>query len=371
MNAERHSAAAFTPASLARSMTLVAERLGQYGLPVLLAAVIIGFSIARPNTFGIWSNFSVTLEQQIPVLIIALGLMVTLTVGEFDLSVAGNASLANTFVVGLCVKQHWPVGAAIVVAIAISTAIGLINGLVITRLRIPAFVATLAMGTIVGGIGLAYTAEQDLFNAPGSLTKLGRTEIFGGLPITVIYGLFVAAVMLLVLRWLPLGRRMRAVGENRRAAELTGIPSRRYIAGCFATGGLLAGIAGAILGAQTGGSAVSSSGALLLPGFAAAFLGATTIESGRFNVVGTVIAVYFLAFAVDGLELVGAEGWVQPVIDGLALLIAVGLSAWALQLRSARQRREQLLAIESASLSQQDDAPPSARAISGVAAADR
>jgi ribose transport system permease protein len=333
---------------------LAVERLGQLGLPLLLIAVLVGFSVVKPSTFGQWQNFKITLEQQIPVLVAALAVMLTLTVGEFDLSIASNLSLANTLVVGLCVKQHWSVVVAILVALAASTAIGLANGIIVTKFQIPAFVATLGTGTIAGGIGLAYSHQEDFFAAPKSLTDIGRTDLFGQIPITVLYGIVIAGVLYVVLRWLPIGRKMRAVGENRRAAQLSGLSPTRQIMATFTTAGFLAGVGGVILGSQTGGSAVASSGALLLPAFAAAFLGATTIEPGRFNVLGTIIAVYFLAFTVTGLQLVGAEGWVQPVVDGLALLIAVGLSTWALRLRSARLRSEQLQAVEEAATSPAD-----------------
>jgi ribose transport system permease protein len=146
----------------------------------------------------------------------------------------------------------------------------------------------------------------------------------------------------IALNFLPVGRRMRAVGGNRRAAELTGIDVTRYVIGSFVASGLLSGVAGVMLGMQLGASSASSLGTLLLPAFAAAFLGATTIEPGRFNVPGTVVAVCFLAFTVNGLQLVGVSGWVQPVVNGAALLAAVILSSAALRLRSARLRAEQL-----------------------------
>jgi ribose transport system permease protein len=323
------------------------ERLGRLGLVVILAIVLVGFSLWKSDAFGTWVNYRTTLDQQVPVLIVALAVMIPLIVGEFDLSVGANLSLSNVFVVGLVTQDHWGIVPAIVIAIALSTLVGFFNGVIVMRFQINAFVTTLATGTIIGGIALAYAHSQDLFGAPGSLTSLGRTSV-AGLPISVVYAIVIVVVLILVLNFLPVGRKMRAIGGNRRAAELNGIAPFRYVVGSFVTGGFLAGIGGVVLGAQTGSAATSASGALLLPAFAAAFLGATTIEPGRFNVIGTVVAVYFLAFTVTGLQIVGVQSWVQPVINGAALLAAVALSSWALRLRVTRLRREQLIAIEQA-----------------------
>jgi ribose transport system permease protein len=326
----------------ASATTRSLERLGRLGLPLIVVAVIILFWALEPSTFGTASNIKTTLDQQMPVLIAALAAMIPLVIGEFDLSVGASVSLATTLGVGLATRQSLPVWVAIVLALLAAGTVGLVNGLVVVRLKVNSFVATLATGTVVTGLSLAYLGSLDLFGAPSGLTNLARGHVIPSIPNSTPFALLVAGLLYVALGFLPVGRRMRAVGGNRRAAELTGIDVKRYVIGSFVASGVLSGIAGVTLGMQLGASSASSLGTLLLPAFAAAFLGATTIEPGRFNVPGTVVAVCFLAFTVNGLQLVGVSGWVQPVVNGGALLAAVSLSSAALRLRSARLRDEQL-----------------------------
>jgi ribose transport system permease protein len=318
----------------------------KYTLVLLLACVIVGFSLAKPETFGAWTNYRVTFDQEAPVLITAFAVMMPLIVGEFDLSVGANVFLGNMLVVGMVTRDGVSLVPALLITLAACTTVGFLNGLAVMKLRVNAFVATLATGTIIGGIALAYANNKEFFDAPASLTNLARGTIIGGIPNTIPFSLIVAVILLIVIKLLPVGRRMRAVGGNRIAAELTGISPFRFVIAGFTAGGFLAGIAGIMLGSQLGAATAGSNGALLLPAFAAAFLGSTTIEPGRFNVIGTVVAVAFLALTVTGLQLVGVQEWVKPVINGTALFVAVALSSWLIRLRIARLRHEQLQAIE-------------------------
>jgi ribose transport system permease protein len=324
----------------------VLDYASRYALVVLLAAVIVGFSLAKPATFGAWSNFRVTFDQQAPTLIAAFAVMLPLIVGEFDLSVGANIYLGNVLVVGLVTRDGYPLSLALLIALAACTFVGLVNGLAVMKLQVNAFVATLATGTIVGGVGLAYSHDKEIFNAPHGLTNLARGTGIGQIPNTIPFLILLAVVLFLVLNFLPLGRKMRAVGGNRTAAELTGISPLRYIVGAYVAGGFLAGVGGIIVGSQLGSATAGSNGALLLPAFAAAFLGSTAIEPGRFNVIGTVIAVAFISLTVTGLQLAGVQEWVKPVINGSALFVAVALSSWLMRMRVSRLRREQLQAIQ-------------------------
>jgi len=228
-----------------------------------------------------------------------------------------------------------------------ATLVGLANGLIVTRLRVNAFVATLGMATFLTGMAQLYTGGSDLVEAPEALTSLARSEVIG-IPLSMIYALTIAVVVYVVLRHLTVGRRMLAVGGNARAAALTGIPTERYRVGAFMAGGLLAGVAGVILGARLGSATVAGNADLLLPIFAAALLGSTTITPGRYNVGGLVIAVFFLAITVSGLQQMGVAAWVQPAFNGIALIAAVAISGWAARARIAHARRQQLEAIAGA-----------------------
>ena len=129
-------------------------------------------------------------------------------------------------------------------------------------------------------------------------------------------------------------------------SRLTGIATNRYVIGAFVTSSLLAGLAGVVLGSRLGTASPSTGGSLLLPAFAGAFLGATTVRPGRFNVAGTILAVYTLAIAVAGLQQMGAPVWFEPVFNGAALVLAVAASQWALRQRQRRARQREIAALD-------------------------
>jgi ribose transport system permease protein len=317
-------------------------KLGRYGIPLLLLLLTVGFSIARPESFFTADNYRAIVNNETTVVLLALAAIVPLIVGEFDLSVAAVLTGGQILTVGLAAKQGWPPGLAIGAALVACVLIGLVNGIVVVVLKVPAFVATLAVGSIVGGLAILYTDGETIFSGvPPSLTAIARAEVLG-LPLPIVYTAATVLVLWLVLGWTPMGRRMYATGGNRKAALLTGIRTDAYVVGSFMASALLAGIAGVLLGARLGSASPVDGSSLLLPAFAGAFLGATTIRPGRFNVLGTVVAVYTLAITVSGLQQLGAARWFEPVFNGLALVVAVSLSGWAVRSRVARARAAQV-----------------------------
>jgi ribose transport system permease protein len=324
--------------------------LGKFGLVMLLAFVLATFSIWKPDSFFAWDNFKATFAQQAIIVMVALAAMMPLVVGEFDLSVGANAGFASIFAVGLSDKQGLNPWLAILTAVAISGFVGLINGVIITRLKVNSFVATLGMATTLGGVGALYTHEQDLQSAPAGLLRIGRSQVFG-LQMTVVVAIVLAVALAVALQYLAIGRQFLAVGANRRAAELTGIRPDRRILLAFVISGVIVGLGGALYGANLGAAGNSTGPTLLLPAFAGAFLGSTTITPGRYNVPGTLVAVLLLAFTVSGLEQVGVQPWIESVIQGVALIAAVAFSSWAIRLRTAQLRDAQL-----ALLAKEDDA---------------
>ena len=319
---------------------------GRYGLAALAVALLVFFSIAERDSFATLDNYRAILDNQTIVVLLAFAAMVPLIVGRFDLSVAAVLSISHVFAVGLIVKQGWSPWAAIGVTLLIAIAIGLVKGILVVALRVDAFVATLGTSSVVGGIALAYTSGKTIFGkVPRSFTDLARGRL-GGVPHPVILVAVVAAIVGVVLAALPVGRRMYATGGNERAARLTGIATNRYVIGAFVTSSLLAGLAGVVLGSRLGTASPSTGGSLLLPAFAGAFLGATTVRPGRFNVAGTILAVYTLAIAVAGLQQMGAPVWFEPVFNGAALVLAVAASQWALRQRQRRARQREIAALD-------------------------
>ncbi|NYJ01993.1 ribose transport system permease protein [Nocardioides thalensis] len=320
--------------------------LSRYGLALILLILVVGFSLARPASFATPDNYRAILNNQAVVVLLALAAMMPLIVGEFDLSVAGVLGTGQALVCGLCALQGLSPTVAIALALAAGAAIGLVNGLVIVKLKITAFVTTLATSTVLGGTVVWYTGGAPIYTGvPQSLTRLARGHLLG-VPLPVVYVFLVTVLLWFVLSRLPVGRRLYAVGGNRRAAELSGIRADRVIIGSFVASGLLASAAGVILGSQLGSVVPGGEATYLLPAFAGAFLGATAITPGRFNPVGAVLAAYTLSVAVSGLQQLGAPFWVQPVFNGSVLIVAVGLSGYAARAKAARARARQLARLE-------------------------
>jgi ribose transport system permease protein len=321
---------------------------GQLGIPLFLILVFAVFAVLRPDSYPTWDNVRAILDNQAIVVILCLAVMTPLIVGEFDLSAANITALTAVSVIGLQVNQGLAAGAAVILSVLLGAGIGLANGIIVVKLRVPAFVATLGMATLLSGLWLLYLNNQIIISPlPTSFTAISRNDALG-IPLPVIYAAIVAIGMWVALNLLPVGRRMYAVGGNRRAAHLTGIRTDRIVIGAFLVSGLLSGIGGVLLGAQLGSATGGTGSSLLLPAFAGAFLGATTIRPGRFNVIGSIVSVYALAFLISGLEQLGANVWVGPVFDGATVIIAVALSSWAFRLKAARARRDRLRELERA-----------------------
>lgn len=315
---------------------------GRFGLLLLLALLTALFSSLRPSSFGTWHNYNSILSTQTVPIVIALAEMLVLIIGHFDLSVAANLGLSQVLVIGLISQSHLNTGIAIVVAISISTLAGLASGIIVVRFVVGSLVTTLAVGSVLEGAQLWYTKGGSLF-APISknFTQLGRNSV-GPIQYVVLFTAGVCAVLWFILEFLPVGRKMYVLGGNERAARLTGIHTGRYTVGVFGASGLLCGIGGVMFGAQLGTAQPGGGDSLLIPAFTGALLSLTTIKVGRYNVWGVVVAILTLSITVSGLQQLGAPIWVQPVFNGVALIIAIGLSSWAVRARAEAARRVQL-----------------------------
>jgi len=332
-----------------RRRASVLSEVGRLGIPVLLVSVIVFFSLLKPSTYGTWSNLKAILDAQSVVVILALSAMTPLIVGEFDLSCASIAAFAAAIVIGLPVNQGINPYLGIVITVLACGTVGLFNGIVVVKLRVPSVIATLATATLLSGFWIWYLgAEQQIVKPlPRGFTKIAQGDVPGiNLPWPIVYAGIVSVAFWVVLSFLPVGRRMYATGGNRAASFLTGIRTDRIVISSFVAAGTIAGIAGVILGSSLGTAEAGTGTELLLPALAGAFLGATTIRPGRFNVWGAVTSVLALAYANAGLQQLGAQQWVTPVFNGAALIIAVALSGWAFRARASRARREQLRQLQ-------------------------
>ena len=317
-------------------VALTLRVLSVHGLLLLLVALIVTFSLLRPNTFPTAINFQAITSARAVVAMLALAVMVPLAANEFDLSVGYLVGLGHILVVGLQIVSGWCWELASIAVILVGAGVGLVNGLLVTRFHISSFIATLGTGTFVYGVSQFYTHGEQIVGrkfAPGFLLL---SENLWRVPVALLIVLFIAVLLWIMFDYLVHGRRLYVIGSNPRAADLTGIPSRRYKLVAFVVSGTIAGVAGVVLGSQLRVGQATVGADFLLPAFAGALLGATSVRPGRVNVWGTMLAVAVLAVAVSGLQQLGAEFYAEPLFNGAMLVFAVGLAEYA---RNRRDRR--------------------------------
>ena len=299
------------------------QRFAVIGVWILMAAF---FAIAIPQTFMTEGAFRAIFGGQQALVFLAAALLVTIIVGEFvDMSVAANFGFAAILLPVLHVSHGWNIWLAIATAIVAATLVGLVNAWLIVKVGVNTIVVTLGMSTVLLGVSLGIANMTSVSGLPGWLSR-GLLHSIGGLPLTFYIGLLLMLVFAYVLGFTPLGRNMRFVGANREVSRLAGVRVTRIRMGAFVAAGFIAGLGGVLAASATGGFDPNVANMYLLPMFAAVFLGTAILQPGRFNPIGSLIAVYFLATGVLGLQLLGASAWVSNVFYGGVLVIAVTLS---------------------------------------------
>jgi ribose transport system permease protein len=308
-----------------------------YSLLILIVVLIVGFSLLLPRTFPTAFNVRSILGTQSVIALLALAVMTPLAAAQYDLSVGFVLGITEMFVIGFQANNHMPWPLAILLAVALGGFVGLLNGLLVTFAKIDSFIATLASGTFAFGVTNWYSNGQQIAGiVPDAFAAIANFSIAGYVPLPAIIVLCVAAIMYIVLEYLPVGRRLYALGANPRMAELVGIPAQRYVIGSFAVSGLLSGVAGVILGAQLQAGQPDIGSSYMLPAFVGALLGATSFTPGRVNVPGTIVSVLLLAVGIAGLQQMGSQFFVQYLFNGATLALAVGLAGFASRRRAAQ-----------------------------------
>jgi ribose transport system permease protein len=318
-----------------RDVGALVERFALLGV---WAVVIVIFGVLRPDTFLTSSNFSGIFGSQAVLVVLTLALLAPLTAGDYDLSVAATMGLTAMTLAILNVTHEWSLGAAIAVALAVGLFTGLINGAIVVVLEIDSLIATLGTSTFISGVILWISNSQTISGvSTGLVDAVVGNQLFG-IPLAFYYGIALGLALFYVFEYTPLGRRLLFVGRGRSVARLTGIRVARLRWGAFIASGVISALAGVLYVGTLGSADPTSALSFLLPAFAAAFLGATTIMPGRFNPLGSIAAVYFLVTGITGLQLLGVQTFVQQLFYGGALVLAVALSQFARRRHAASAR---------------------------------
>lgn len=307
------------------ALTIVSK----YGTLIAMAIMIVIFASMVPNgIFLTTNNLLNIINQSALTAIIASGLTMVLVVGEFDLSIGYAASLAGILVTGLMAKQGLPMPLAILATLLIGGAVGSANGLLVTKARVNAVVATLGLGTVLVGLAYGYTAGSPIVQVPQAFAQLTLGRILG-IQTPIWFMAIVLGALWVLLNRTPLGQRLQAVGANTEAARLAGVRVDRTKIAAFAIAGVCAAITGVLLASLLGSGTVSAADGYLMDSFAAVFIGSATLRDGRFHIVGTLVGVLIVNIGFNGLSLLGTPTFWQYVFKGGILVLAVALSTIA------------------------------------------
>lgn len=317
------------PASLRPARWDLLYNVERFALPALLGFSLLFFSL-WPKTgplFASAANFQEVASDNVYIGVLALASLFPLVCGEFDFSVGQNAGFTQIVVATAMARFHVPLVWAIVLAVACGALVGVANGNTVARLGVNSLIVTLGTSGVLLGIVEWYTQSQSITTGISSaLFQFGSRDTLG-IPDVVLLLAVAALVVYYLLEHTPYGRYLTSIGSNARAARLVGLRVERLKFSAFVLSGALAGVAGVLLVAKNG-SASPEAGSVTdtLQALAAVYLGATSIRPGRFNVLGAMLAVYFIGFSVSGLAIAGVQSWVSQVFSGAALFIAVVVS---------------------------------------------
>ena len=306
-----------------------------YGLVILTLLLIVIFSILLPNTFPTLLNLRAILSDKAIIALLSLGAMIPMAAGRIDLTVGYGIVLWHILAISLQTVFGLPFPVAVLIVLVLGAMTGFFNGLLVEVAQIDSFIATLGTGTVLYAIALWHTGGRQMVGAlPTGFYAISGTFVFG-LPITAFYVLAITIAMWLILEYTPVGRYLYAIGANQRAAQLNGIPTRKYVIGAFMCSGTLTAITGVLLASKLRIGQASVGLEFLLPALVGAFLGSTTIKPGRVNVWGTIVGVAILAVGISGIQQFGGSFWVEPMFNGVTLLVSIGIAGYAQRRKGA------------------------------------
>lgn len=299
--------------------------IGPLGGAVLIVLLFLFFTLEKPAVFPTLGNVRAIVSGAAVLLVLGAGLTVVLTIREFDLSFAATIGLSGAVAAYAMTSWNLPVLVAVLLAVAAGAVVGLVNGIAVARGHAPAFIVTLAVGSVTLGVERLISGDKPIFGLPGSYVDVGVARTLG-LPTLGVIAIALTIGVWALMRYTVFGRRADAIGQSAVAAELAGLPVARTRTLAFVIMGATAGVAGVYITATASQYFPNSGTGLLLSPYAAAFLGAALLSRGRFGALATMYGVFFIGILETGLTTLGQPAWLQQVIEGVVLLAAVLLA---------------------------------------------
>lgn len=299
-----------------------------YGIVILVVGLFVGLSLTAEHFLTARNLFNI-LDQNAPLMLLALGTTFVIITGAFDLSSGQIMSFCGVLATQVAFFAGNP-ALGLLVGVLIGIPIGALNGYIVSRFRLNSFLATLSTGLVLGGLALMVT-QGGLVDLSGNatFTSLGQHRL-GLVPLSVLVVVLVFVVFSLVLNFTRMGRYMFAIGSNEEAARLSGVSIVRLRTAAYALGGMAAALAAIILVSRTGvGRVMSNADSLTLSAIAAVVIGGTSINGGRGAMWRTVLGVLLLALLQNAFNLLGIPTYWQTVVTGLVILLAIATNAVA------------------------------------------
>lgn len=298
--------------------------LGTVG-PFLALLIACAFFTAQSDRFLTGENLSLVLQQVMVVGVIAIGQTLIILTAGVDLSCGMVMALGSIVMSKLATELGLPVPLAIACGIGVTTLFGVINGVLVTAVKLPPFIVTLGTMNIAFAITQLYSNSQTVTDLPDAMTALGGTFGIGGT--SVLYGVVLMLVLYGVvwfgLRETASGRHVYAVGNNPEAARLTGIATQRVLLGVYVLAGMLYGIASLLSVARTGVGDPNAGQTENLDAITAVVLGGTSLFGGRGVVLGSLVGALIVGVFRNGLTLMGVSSVYQILITGILVILAV------------------------------------------------
>lgn len=304
----------------------------KYGTIITIIALIIIFSLANPSF--IQGNNIVNILRSISIVtIIAIGITISLTVDGFDLSVGSVASLSNAIVISMFVWFSQNTFVAIISAIAAPLIVGILNSIMIVKMRIPDMLLTLATMFVIQGTALTYTkgatVSQNMVMADGTMAEGLISPFFakiGQVPWIILIMVVVVVVVHIFLTYTKHGRYMYVIGGNKEAARLSGIPVNKYKVAAYLLSALFASIGGIVLASRVMTSEINSGAPYLMDSVAAAFIGFSVLGAGKPNAFGTFVGAVLIGILANGLVMMSVPYYAMDIVKGTVLAFALAIT---------------------------------------------
>jgi len=307
----------------------------KYTIFFILIAMVIVLMILSPSFLTVTNLINLLTSESVRG-ILALGVCFCICSGGIDLSLGSVAALSGVVAASFAQTAAYsgkfypnipelPAVVPLLIALAVGALCGMVSGLTIAYLKIPAFIATLGMTTVARGVANLYTDAYPVPQFRGEFKQIAQAKIFGGLPGIILWLALIAIIAWFILKYTRFGKNIYAIGGNRNAARVAGVNIEKNLIGIYTWAGFCAGLAGVLMAARAGSAISSMATGYELDGIAAATIGGVSQTGGVGSIPGVLAGILALGVINNGLLVLGVNPYVQMVVKGVIIVAAVAL----------------------------------------------